>query len=458
MRKQYAPSLYSEKSTTSAKSGRSFLSMRNAIPIWPSFGKGNTTTKQSIWKSLKGWIPSRTIKLRRKSADDNSEMDADSIGAQSSSITTVSSTSSSASSYTKLKERIFSFGGNSKTRVDDENVVVPSGTDSVTTKTETGNLPVATTSPIPIKEQQQQPSGILINPGVDSAEAIARRRKERREYLARARQKRQHHNFMMDKPSLTDEDEWGPRVTFIEPSPVPRFRNVAPAPPPSPPYLNIHVLQKNSNNTNSDDRRDSVIAPSDDKVPTVYTTPAIIQQQQRQLTYRQQQHRPQRLCFYAPLHRGQTLTFSLENALPEDHIIVYKFLTSNTKLRGSRRRAASKSAEDEKDGGPWTPFHSNSASSLMERYFVRPSAGRIVDQDQVQIMLFLNQVPDLAPGDLIKDKVLVRWAVVQRDTKVDAWVRSLPESTRRKWLEMLLERWPDQVIVRETRLKIRFLY
>lgn len=93
----------------------------------------------------------------------------------------------------------------------------------------------------------------------------------------------------------------------------------------------------------------------------------------------------------------------------------------------------------------------------MERYFVRPSAGRIVDADRADIMLFLNQVPELSPGDVLKDNILVRWAVVQRNTKVDTWVQSLNESTRRKWLEMLVEEWPDQVVVRETRLRIRFL-
>jgi hypothetical protein len=74
------------------------------------------------------------------------------------------------------------------------------------------------------------------------------------------------------------------------------------------------------------------------------------------------------------------------------------------------------------------------------------------------IMLFLNQPPaPLAPGEILKDKILVRWAVIQRGTQVEAWTKQLKESNRRKWLEMLLEEWPDQVVERRTRLSIRFV-
>ncbi|KAI9305548.1 hypothetical protein BJ944DRAFT_200860 [Cunninghamella echinulata] len=133
-----------------------------------------------------------------------------------------------------------------------------------------------------------------------------------------------------------------------------------------------------------------------------------------------------RLTFHSPLQRGQTITFSLENAIPEDHIIIFKFLTTST--------------------------------TSTERYFVRPSAGKINrGQSHSDILLFLNQVPPLNPGELLKDKILVRWAVIQRGTQVEAWVNQLKESTRRKWLEMLLERWPDQVVERKTRISIRFV-
>ncbi|KAI9249147.1 hypothetical protein BDA99DRAFT_445814 [Phascolomyces articulosus] len=147
------------------------------------------------------------------------------------------------------------------------------------------------------------------------------------------------------------------------------------------------------------------------------------------MTTRKKKKKRAQLCFRSPLQRGQTLTFSLHNVTPEEHIIVFKFLTNN-----------------------------HSHSSLMERYFVRPSAGRMIETDQMDIMLFLNQVPeDLAPNEILKDKILVRWAVIQRNTKVEAWMQAQPDSTRRKWLEMLVEQWPDQVIIRETRLKIRFV-
>ncbi|ORZ25107.1 hypothetical protein BCR42DRAFT_308271, partial [Absidia repens] len=133
-----------------------------------------------------------------------------------------------------------------------------------------------------------------------------------------------------------------------------------------------------------------------------------------------------RLIFNAPLHRGQTIVFSLQNMIPGDHIIVYKFLTT--------------------------------ATSSMERYFVRPSAGRMVaGETHSDIRLFLNQVPMLAPGDILKDKILIRWAVIQRGTQVEAWAQQLKDATRRKWLEMLLDTWPDQVVERKTRISIRFV-
>ncbi|KAI7851351.1 hypothetical protein BDC45DRAFT_445619, partial [Circinella umbellata] len=150
------------------------------------------------------------------------------------------------------------------------------------------------------------------------------------------------------------------------------------------------------------------------------------------LSQRKKKKKRPHLCFRSPLQRGQTLTFTLNNVTPEEHIIVF-----NNK---------------------WPSFASQSHSSLMERYFVRPSAGRMIETDQMDIMLFLNQVPEnLAPNEILKDKILLRWAVIQKNTKVDAWIQAQPDSTRRKWLEMLVEQWPDQVIVRETRLKIRFV-
>ncbi|KAI8081386.1 uncharacterized protein BX664DRAFT_268352 [Halteromyces radiatus] len=228
---------------------------------------------------------------------------------------------------------------------------------------------------------------------------------------------------------------------FVEPSPVPRFRNEPPAPPPSPPYLNVIVQPFNINNNNnnsaaetdendnaSSTRRHSLITDNEHSdIPTIFTT--LPQQLYHGLDLRQQQQeeeqRRPRLVFTSPLHRGQTITFSLQNAIPDDHIIVYKFLTSNTNT---------------------------------ERYFVRPSAGRMISgETHSDIMLFLNQVPPLAPGEVLKDKILVRWAVIQRGTQVEEWVNQLKESTRRKWLEMLLENWPDQVVERKTRISIRFV-
>ncbi|KAI8990836.1 hypothetical protein BDF20DRAFT_812444 [Mycotypha africana] len=151
------------------------------------------------------------------------------------------------------------------------------------------------------------------------------------------------------------------------------------------------------------------------------------------------------LYFSAPWHRGQRITFSLKNTFPEDHIILFKFMTS-------------------------TAAANNTIMNKSNRYFVRPSAGKMVSSsatDQMNIMLFLNQVPEgftdsgrgvegLKTVTKLKDKIIIRWAAIQRNTRIEAWVNSLQESTRRKWIDMLDEEWPDQVTIHMTRIKVRF--
>ncbi|KAI8150233.1 hypothetical protein BJV82DRAFT_586392 [Fennellomyces sp. T-0311] len=340
--------------------------------------------KVSFWKSLKSW---------RKRDDDM-------LSVISSSA---SSSASSFGSYSKLKRLLLPSSITASTTEakapssseEEEEAVGDEGPSEVVMPT----------------RRAKSDKGILLR----DAEAIAQRRRERRQR----------------QPSE--------RVTFIEPSPVPRFRNAPPLPPASPPYLDI-LMQEN------DSRRSSIIQHDVD-VPTVFTTPFDSSQEKKKKRH---------LCFRSPLQRGQTLTFSLQNVTPEEHIIVFKFLTSNAKLQ-RRRHSSSASLPQQTTKWP-AAFGSESHSSLMERYFVRPSAGRMIETDQTDIMLFLNQVPDeLAPNEVLKDKILVRWAVIQRNTQVDAWIQAQSDSTRRKWLEMLVEQWPDQVIVRETRLKIRFV-
>lgn len=399
-RKYYAASMYSEKSATSAKSSRSFLSM-------------SAFDKRTLWKNIKNWIPARRVQ------------DADSIG-------------SSNSSYSSRLIKRFFFSTSSEP---------PSPTsESIHHHQQSSKQPAAADENTKDEATPPQQQGILLN-REDSDEVI--RRRERRRYLMMQRRRQQQQQQHEQMTTMDDDDDGEQiRVTFQEPSPVPRFRNELPAPPPSPPYLQI--LQGDSGH--------SVI--TDDDNPTIFTrmssrAPFI------------PHHKTPKLSFCSPLKRGQTLTFSLYNAVPDDYVIVYKFLTSNAALTSAKRRHSTSSSSSI-SAAPigqksWLSstgsriMGGGSSSSLMERYFVRPSAGRIVDADRADIMLFLNQVPELSPGDVLKDNILVRWAVVQRNTKVDTWVQSLNESTRRKWLEMLVEEWPDQVVVRETRLRIRFL-
>ncbi|KAG0172406.1 hypothetical protein DFQ28_008733 [Apophysomyces sp. BC1034] len=500
MRRGYASSVYSQKSTTSAKStasaksGRSFLSM-NAF-VWPTTSKDDNLPlngeKQGLWKNLKAWMPA---KRQTRSAKDT-----DSIAATT--VSSSSSVGSSSSSYLKLKRLFITPAQMIKLRSDDKKSPPSSVPD------DSNDSSIETCS---VSDKLNAPTGILLNRG-DSAEALAeqkRRRKERRQYLRQIQStnnrfrpmsgpremgededataaaavdppRRRQVSFgdalpvetsssstiLLTPPDATpkdekdeaedDRDSWlaGPRVTFVEPSPVPRFRNVPPAPPPSPPYLNIIAQPSEDVDGHGDDddgklkRKNSiqsVISASIDNVPpTVFTT--LPRESQGRALYMPWAPRKSQLCFQKPLSRGQTVMFSLQNAIPDEHVIVFKFLTSNAKLTRKKGDFAS----------PWIAPTTGSGGSLMERYFVRPSAGRMVSTDQASIMLFLNQVPPSVPGEILKDKILVRWAVIQRHTQVDAWVQSLSESTRRKWLEMLIEQWPDQVMVRETRIKIRF--
>ncbi|ORZ00075.1 hypothetical protein BCR42DRAFT_339148 [Absidia repens] len=259
---------------------------------------------------------------------------------------------------------------------------------------------------------------------------------------------------------------------FVEPSPVPRFRNEPPAPPPSPPYLNVIVqpfdfttsATTTAANENDNDehqqqhdlvKQHSLIADNGhSEIPTIFTTlPQQFDHNEQQLLQQQfpsssqvlnqYEHRRPRLIFTSPLQRGQTIAFSLQNTIPDDHIIIYKFLTSNCKLFPRQRNHNSSS--------------STSTTSTKETMGLS-SAGKMgAGEAHSDIMLFLNQVPPLAPGEILKDKILVRWAVIQRGTQVEAWTQQLTDSTRRKWLEMLLEKWPDQVVERKTRISIRFV-
>jgi hypothetical protein len=88
---------------------------------------------------------------------------------------------------------------------------------------------------------------------------------------------------------------------------------------------------------------------------------------------------------------------------------------------------------------------------MEERYFIRPSAGKILSGCQL-IMLFLNQIP---ARDEKKDKILVKYAVIQRNTRVEDWLMKLNDNTRRKWIDMVEEEWPE--LVRSTRIRIRFV-
>ncbi|KAL0142839.1 hypothetical protein V8B55DRAFT_1471857 [Mucor lusitanicus] len=473
MRRQYASSVYSQKSSTSAKSGRSFLSL--TTPIWPY-------TKQGVWQNLKNWMPANPIPSRKKKNDSDS----------------IATRSSASSSVSRLKQL---FNGNKKKSSpsrDMEDASPRPSIDTLDLNNEAEEESSSSEKPSPLSATK--PIGILINRGEDSAEAIAERKKRRHQRREEIRKLQKHNrslhhhpcfqeannhqpmessssdtlltddNTSYSKPSsrkmvafqnthdaddddgnggTVDDDCWGynPRIMFVEPSPVPRFRNVAPAPPPSPPLMNIIVhspamMDNTIIKSPATDKDEPTVFASKDSVLSFQNSDAQHQEQDAFMTDHERQMSllietlkspPQkpRLYFNPPFRRGQTLNFSLKNMIPDDHIILFKFLTSN--------------ASPNVKGQP-------------ERYFVRPSAGKMVSTDQTEIMLFLNQVPFLSVdgSNRVKDKIMVKWAAIQRNTNIETWVNSLHESTRRKWIDMLDEEWPDQVTIRMTRIKIRF--
>lgn len=450
MGKQYASSVYSQKSTTSAKSSRSFLSL--TTPVWPTTSLNEPPT--GVWQNIvKTWIYPKK------------KNDTDSI------ITNRSSTS-----INKLKQLLFK-----KKPTDDlsprHSITTIEREEQVETEEE-AEVSSFTTTTSTVKKKQQGLVGILANCGCDSEEAILERKKrraERREYILRQQKQNrtlQHHHIIINDSAqtetsssdtlLADEDilplkssvkvgfagcydddddedqeiqeaaywEYNPRIMFVEPSPVPRFRNVAPPPPPSPAYLNIL--------THPDEAEEMIIRSPlmDEEETTVFSNKSsflripddeeetpLFDEEEDEDNYMQTQKKP-RLYFHSPLQRGQTLRFSLQNTIPEDHIILFKFLTSNT------------------------------AQQQPERYFVQPSAGKMDSNVQSPILLILNQPPN---EFVKKDRIMIRWAVIQKNTNIEHWVNNLQDSTRRRWIDMLDEEWPNQVTIRMTRIKIRFL-
>ncbi|KAI8883155.1 hypothetical protein K501DRAFT_323589 [Backusella circina FSU 941] len=521
MKKQYSSSLYSQKSTTSAKSGKSFLSLSTAI--WPSSKKRNASIeeeeeeeKNSVWDNLKRLLALKKSGIRK---------DNDSITTRS--INTTSSTSS----VSKLKQLLF-LSPNQTFQVQPNKVKANNASTPPPSYYATLNeIDMAIDHFPPEKpntSQNKGPAGILINRGEDSAEAIEERKKrrhKRREYILKLQQRNHgfrrhfypssdsridpaidyHHRHILFeeekvppessssdtlvtnespdtvgrrddrehkiKPRVGFQDEqnddddkyeweFNPRIMFIEPSPVPRFRNAAPPPPPSPPYMNIIVDQADLDDHDSTSRRSGYLSiiesPTiENDQPTIFAPKDILSQnksnlfddeEDRRMSLLMESLRPRpikkpHLYFYSPYQRGQTIKFTLQNIIPEDHIILFKFLTSN---------ATKQQQKGSKNGNV------TNSTSQPERYFVRPSAGRMVSADQTDIMLFLNQVPTLRPGELLKDKILVRWAVIQKNTRIEEWVKSLSQVTRKKWIDMLAEQWPNQVTIQMTKIKIHF--
>ncbi|SAL99102.1 hypothetical protein [Absidia glauca] len=455
--KKYATSVYSQKSSTSAKSGRSYFSFTTGATIWPIFTTSTkdddddnddiddidqdgsppdslAAAKDSIWRILKKKTGLHPV----KKVDDEAGK---SLGSEA----------SSGGRGGKWKKLLLVSPTQYMGRFRDNSH--PTDKKSPVTSLEPIASSIADTESLSLPDDRasyQRHLGILVNGGGGSAKDIAeqkKRRADRRLYLMRLQHppssnphqrqsssigsldtssKRQvgfsdfgdssssstilstpddtltlHDKCAVDEDDSTSWYSAAPRVMFVEPSPVPRFRNAPPAPPPSPPYLNI-----------------------------AFDT--------------------HRLVFTSPLKRGQTLTFSLQNTTPDDYIVVYKFLTSNSRL--VPRRPTTKPIPNPS----WSIPKTEAATTSMERYFVRPSAGMMVNSS-TDIRLCLNVVPLLSPGETLKDKILVRWAVIQRGTRVEQWIHQLAPATRRKWLEMLLDEWPDQVVERKTRISIRFV-
>lgn len=402
MTQRYASSVYSQKSIKSAKSTKSFLSVGHSIL---SFTPKSTV----VWNNIKNWLPGKK------------KNDSDSI-------------STSSSSISKLKRLFYS----KSLSIHDD--FTPTSFDHESTTTDS----LMETS----LKRTIEPVGILVNRENDSEKSIEERKERRRRKRRENRLK--HYDYRLDHqtvssssdtlttppddPSVLSKDSENPSIIFVEPSPVPRFRNLPPPPPPSPPYMNILIEDDHP-------RRTSVIespvsAEEEKDVPTIYTekvssshqeTAVIPLNERRMLLLIQSLNtaeKKHRLYFKRPYHKGQVLTFSLQNTLPEDHVILFKFMTSNT-------------------------------NNGTERYFIRPSAGKIDSIHSTEIMLFLNQVP--SEQERIKDKIMIRWAIIQRDSEIESHVHQLQESTRRKWIELLEEQWPNQFTIKMTKIKIDFL-
>ncbi|CAO3680243.1 unnamed protein product [Rhizopus stolonifer] len=270
------------------------------------------------------------------------------------------------------------------------------------------------------------PVGILVDLEKESAQERKERRKKRRESSI------QYYHSIDTSSSdtlfeqrisfkdINDDDD--PRIFFVTSSPVPRFRNSAPT-PPSPPYMNIHIQPDNDDTISIIQNLDGTPTVFTEKEPPRPPVPFLSEYERRIQLLKQSTEPPPKhtLVFKKPYFRGQTLKFSLHNPLPEDHIVLFKFMTSNR--------------------------------DQTERFMIRPSAGKLDSLEEAEIRLFLNKAPQHN-----KDKIIIRWAVVQKNSEIERWVNEhLNESTKRRWIDLLDETWKDQVLLKLTRIKVDFI-
>ncbi|KAI9249271.1 hypothetical protein BY458DRAFT_525719 [Sporodiniella umbellata] len=273
-----------------------------------------------------------------------------------------------------------------------------------------------------VAQPRHGPVGILVHREKETEEERKeRRRRQRKNKIQYYYPSESSSSDTLSERRVCFKEDAEPRILFASESPVPRFRNEVPT-PPSPPYLSIRIDREND---------DIVSIILDEPSPTVYTTPTpktglatpLSEHERRIQLWMQSGHPPKdyRLVFKQPYYRGQTLTFALQNPLPEDHIVFFKFMTT-------------------------------SAGGEPERFLVQPSAGKLDSLDETEIRLFLNR----APLDK-KDTIIIRWAVLQIDNQIQNWVqKELDEPRKRQWIDLLDQTWPEQLSLKLTKIKVDF--
>jgi len=135
------------------------------------------------------------------------------------------------------------------------------------------------------------------------------------------------------------------------------------------------------------------------------------------------------LSYYHTLRNGASVPLQLANISP-NHIILYKWLIASP-LSGNK-----------------------------DRYYVNPHSGMIDSNTVASITFAINAVSGpVTEGKKHSEKFLLRWIEVERGTVIGNWIEgelTVNGVDRARWIDMIRERWSNQVKIHEWKMHTIF--